>query len=76
MKNRSLVSENMTVQDVAEADDQVITSVPFLTDELILDEVSAMDKEDETNDLADDGDVDDEVKDPSTKEMENSMETY
>ena len=76
MKNRSLVSENMTVQDVAEADDQVITSVPFLTDELILDEVSAMDKEDETNDLADDGDFDDEVKDPSTKEMENSMETY
>ena len=37
-KDLSLVPENMTVQDVAETDDQVITSAPFLTNELILEE--------------------------------------
>ena len=36
-KDPSLVHENMTV--LAEAGDQVITSAPFLTDELILEEV-------------------------------------
>ena len=38
VKDLSLVPENMTVQDVAETDDQVITSAPFLTNELILEE--------------------------------------
>ena len=66
----------MTVQDVAEADDQVITSALFLTDELILEEVSAMDEEDETNNLAEDGDdVDEEMKVPSSREVKNSLET-
>ena len=37
-KDLSLVPENMTVQDVAETDDRVITSAPFLTNELILEE--------------------------------------
>ena len=60
-KDPSFVLENMTVEDVVKADDQVmITSTPFLTDELILEEISAMDKKDETNDLADDGDDVDE----------------
>ena len=64
-KDPSLVPENMTVQDAAEADDQVITSAPFLTNESILEDVSAMDEEDETNDLADDGDdAGEEVKAP------------
>ena len=68
-KDPSLVPENMTVQDVVQADDQVmITSTPFLTEELILEEVSAMDKKDETNDLADDSDdVDEEFKAPNLK---------
>ena len=35
-KDSSLVPENVTVQDVAEADDQVTASTSFLTDELIL----------------------------------------
>ena len=60
-KDPSFVLENMTDEDVVKADDQVmITSTPFLTDELILEEISAMDKKDETNDLADDGDDVDE----------------
>ena len=60
-KDPSFVLENMTVEDVVKADDQVmITSTPFLTDELILEEISAMDKKDETNDLADDSDDVDE----------------
>ena len=68
-KDPSLVPENMTVQDVVQADDQVmITSTPFLTEELILEEVSAMDKKDETNNLADDGDdVDEGFKAPNLK---------
>ena len=37
-KDLSLVPENMTVQDVAETDDRVIASAPFLTNELILEE--------------------------------------
>ena len=37
-KDLSLVPENMTVQDVAETGDRVITSAPFLTNELILEE--------------------------------------
>ena len=37
-KDLSLVPENMTVQDVAQTDDRVITSAPFLTNELILEE--------------------------------------
>ena len=72
-KDPSHVSENITVQDVAEADDQVIASAPFLTDELILEEVSVMNKEDETNDLADDSD--EEVKAPTSREVEHSLET-
>ena len=60
-KDPSFVLENMTVEDVVKADDQVmISSTPFLTDELILEEISAMDKKDETNDLADDSDDVDE----------------
>ena len=75
-KDPSLVPENMTVQDVVEADGQVITSAPFLTDELILEEVSTMDEEDETNGLADNGDdVDEKVKAPSLREVEHSLET-
>ena len=66
----------MTVQDVAEADDQVITSAPFHISQLILEEVSSMDEEDETNNLADDGDdVDEEVKAPSSREVEHSPQT-
>ena len=66
----------MTVQDLAEPDDQVITSAPFLTDKLILEEISAMDKEHEANYLADDGDdVDKEVKALSSREVEHSLET-
>ena len=75
-KEPSRVHENMTVQDVAEADDQVITSAPFLTDEFILEEVSTMEEEDEINNLANDGDdVDEEVKAPSAREVEHSLET-
>ena len=75
-KDPSLVPENMAVQDVAEADGQVITSAPFLTDELILEEVSVMDKDDETNDLADNGDdVNEEAKAPGSSEVEHSPET-
>ena len=66
----------MTVQDVAEADDQVIISAPFHINQLILEEVSSMDEEDETNNLADDGDdVDEEVKAPSSREVEHSSQT-
>ena len=72
-KDPSHVPENITVQVVAEADDQVIASAPFLTDELILEEVSVMNKEDETNDLADDSD--EEVKAPTSREVEHSLET-
>ena len=75
-KDPSLVPDNMTVQDVAEADDQVITSAPFFTNELILEEVSAMDEEDETNDLANDrDDVDEEEKSSISREVEYSLET-
>ena len=75
-KDPSVVPENMTVQDVAEVDDQVITSAPFLADELSLEEVTAMDKEDETNDLTHDvDDTDEEVKALSSREMEHSLET-
>ena len=75
-KDPSHGPENITVQDVAEADDQVITSAPFLTDELILEEVSAVNKEDESNDLADDSDdVDEEGEAPSSREVEHSLET-
>ena len=57
-------------------DDQVITSAPFLTDELILKEVSAMDKEDETNNLVDDGDdFDESVKVFSSRKVDYSLET-
>ena len=57
-------------------DDQVITSAPFLTDELILKEVSAMDKENETNNLADDGDdFDESVKCFSSRKVDYSPET-
>ena len=52
----------MTVQDIAEVDDQMITMAPFLTNELILEEVSAIDKKDENNDFANDSDDDEEVK--------------
>ena len=52
----------------------MITSAPILTDELIL-EVSAMD-ENEINDLADDGgDVDEEMKAPSSRKVEHFLET-
>ena len=75
-KDPSLVPDNMTVQDVAEADDQVITSAPFFTNELILEEVSAMDEEDEINDLANDrDDVDEEEKSSISREVEHSLET-
>ena len=75
-KESYLVAENMTVKDVAEADDQVMTSAPFLTNELILKDVSAMDEGDKTNDLADDGDdVDKEVKAPSSKKVKHFLET-
>ena len=75
-KESYLVAENMTVKDVAEADDQVMTSAPFLTSELILKDVSAMDEGDKTNDLADDGDdVDKEVKAPSSKKVKHFLET-
>ena len=54
----------------------MITSAPFLTDELILEEVSPMEEEDETNGLADNGDdVDEKVKAPSLREVEHSLET-
>ena len=52
----------MTVQNIAEVDDQMITMAPFLTNELILEEVSAIDKKDENNDFANDSDDDEEVK--------------
>ena len=70
MKNLSFVPENITVQDVAEADDQVITGAPFL--------VSAMDEEDETNNLADGSDyIDEEVKAPSLREVDlESLKNY
>ena len=52
------------------------TSAQFLTDELIKEEASAVDEEDETNDLAYDGDdVDKEVKAPNSREVEHSLET-
>ena len=35
-KDPSLIPENRVVQDVAEADDKMIISAPFLTNELIL----------------------------------------
>ena len=35
-KHPYLLPENMAIQDVAETDDQVITSGPFLNDELVL----------------------------------------
>ena len=74
-KDPSLVPDNMTVQDVAEADDQDITSAPFLTKELILEEVSAMDEEDETNDLANDlDDVDKDEKSSISRGVEHSLE--
>ena len=57
-------------------DDQVITSAPFLTDELILKEASAMDKENETNNLVDDGDdFDESVKFFSSRKVGYSLET-
>ena len=57
-------------------DDQVITSAPFLTDELILKEVSAMDKEDETNNPVDDGDdFDESAKFFSSRKVDYSLET-
>ena len=61
-KDWSVLPESMTVQDIAEVDDQVITMAPFLTNELILEEVSAIDKKDENNDFANDSDDDEEVK--------------
>ena len=75
-KDPSIVHDNMTVQDVAEADDQVITSAPWFTNESILEEVSAMDEEDETNNLANDrDDVDEEEKSSISREVERSLET-
>ena len=61
-KDWSVLPESMTVQDIAEVDDQMITMAPFLTNELILEEVSAIDKKDENNDFANDSDDDEEVK--------------
>ena len=69
-KDPPLVPENFTIQDIAEADDQVITSALFLTDELILEEVSTMNKE------ANDGDdVNEQVEAPSSREVEHFLET-
>ena len=68
MKNLSFVPENITVQDVAEADDQVIIGAPFL--------VSAMDEEEDN--LADGSDyIDEEVKAPSLREVDlESLKNY
>ena len=44
-KDPFIVLENISCQGVAEADDQVVTSAPFLTDELILENVLAMEKQ-------------------------------
>ena len=63
----------MTVQDIAEVDDQVITMAPFLTNELILEEVSAIDKKDANNDFANDSDDNEEVKAPSSNEVEDFL---
>ena len=54
----------------------MITSAPFLTNKLTLEDVSVIKKEDETNNLADDGDdADKEVKAPSSTQVEHSLET-
>ena len=72
-KDWSVLPESMTVQDIAEVDDQVITMAPFLTNELILEEVSAIDKKDENNDFANDSDDNEEVKAPSSNEVEDFL---
>ena len=72
-KDWSVLPESMTVQDIAEVDDQVITMAPFLTNELILEEVSAVDKKDENNDFANDSDDNEEVKAPSSNEVEDFL---
>ena len=76
-KDPYILHENITVQDVTEAEDQVITSAPFLANELIIKEVSTIDEEDETNDFAYGGDdSDEELKGPSSRGVEHSLETF
>ena len=72
-KDWSVLPESMTVQDIAEVDDQVITMAPFLTNELILEEVSAIDKKDENNDFANDSDDNEEVTALSSNEVEDFL---
>lgn len=53
----------------------MITSTPFVTDELILEEVTTMHEGDENNNLADGVDAYEEEKAPSSREMGHSLET-
>ena len=68
-KEPSLVPENMTAEDFATADDAVITS-STLIDEEILQEATQTEN-DEVEEIEDD---DEELVEPSTRDIENSLE--
>ena len=69
-KQSRLVTENMTAEDFANADNAVITTSSTLTDEGILQEVTQS-QNDEVEEIEDN---DKELVAPSTREVENSLE--
>ena len=71
-KESSLVPENMTAEGFATADDAVITTSSTLTDEEILQEATQTEN-DEVEEIEDD---DEELVEPSTRDVENSLEIF
>ena len=70
-KDSSLVPESMTTEDLASADDAVITRESTLTDEEILEEATKID-DDGVEDIEDEDDED--LVAPSARDVEKSLE--
>ena len=70
-KDSSLVPESMTAEDLASADDAVITRESTLTDEEILEEDTKID-DNEVEDIEDEDD--EELVAPSARDVEKSLE--
>ena len=70
-KDSSLVPESMTAEDLASADDAVITTESTLTDEEMLEEATKID-DDGVEDIEDEND--EELVAPSARDVEKSLE--
>ena len=70
-KDSSLVPESMTAEDLASADDAVITRESTLTDEEILEEATKID-DDGVEDIEDEDD--EELVAPGARDVEKSLE--